>query len=315
MPQTEKYDDDDLSEDFYLDEDDETATDDTGMDDADDTADDTDDDLDSDNLDLDPEDEPLWDEDDTDEDDTLDDDEADEDADDTVEEDDTDEGDDDYYEDDDDDPLAFLDRDEYEVTDLDDDTATDGDDTPESGQEPDDKDKVIKSLRKENAARRQKLKEAREQSVAAVEEGVNQFVNQLTSTLGIDTTDNNDVAAVTEAVAERLASAEDDALKARRELALARAATKAGADEDKLADSKTFSKQIQKLDPRADSFPSEVAKLVTAALKERPDWKLKPTLERSGGDFTGGSTLPTASDDSIEGYIKQRRERRGVDLG
>ena len=93
-----------------------------------------------------------------------------------------------------------------------------------------------------------------------------------------------------------------------RDLAIYRAAGPAGADFDKLADSKTFTSAVDELDPTADDYADQVGQLVHKALESNPEWKKPAQVKRSGGDFT--STAPTTEGDSIEALQKRRRNRR-----
>ena len=221
---------------------------------------------------------------------------------------------DDEWDDEDDDVLSFLDDDDYEVSNLDDEDAEPADDLTDEADDADAADpKLVRKLRNENAARRQKLRELREQSVAAVEQGVNDFASQLAGTLGIQSDGELTPDQVTDTVAKQMAALADEATKARRDLAIYRAAIPAGADMNKLADSKAFTDKVGELDPNADTYQADVAKAVSAALETNPHFKAPPKIDRVGGDFTGG-TSPNISDDSVESLQEKRRQRRGIQV-
>ena len=221
---------------------------------------------------------------------------------------------DDEWDDEDDDVLSFLDDDDYEVSNLDDEDAEPTDDQTDEADDADAADpKLVRKLRNENAARRQKLRELREQSVAAVEQGVNDFASQLAGTLGIKSDGELTPDQVTDTVAKQMAALADEATKARRDLAIYRAAIPAGADMNKLADSKAFTDKVGELDPNADTYQADVAKAVSAALETNPHFKAPPKIDRVGGDFTGG-TSPNISDDSVESLQEKRRQRRGIQV-
>ena len=262
----------------------------------DDWIDDLDEDDDEDEYDFDPaddyDDEPDDDEDDEDNAEDEDDDEPEDVADDYDDE-------DDYAEDDEDDDLDDWD-DDYDDFDLDDEDADDEDDE-------DDTDAQVKRLRRENAHRRIQNRELQENAAAAVEQGIADFSSAFASQLGLDlddyTADN-----MAAAVQQQLQDRQDKANKAKRDLAIYRAAGPAGADFDKLADSKTFTSAIDELDPESDDYADRVGQLVHKALDSNPEWKKPAQVKRSGGDFN--NTAPTVEGESIEALQKRRRDRR-----
>lgn len=219
------------------------------------------------------------------------------------------ESEDEDWDDEDSDALSFLDEDEYEISDLDEEDSEGDEDATEVEDGEEDTDPRVRKLRNENAARRRQLRELREQSVGAVEEGINQYAAQLAETVGIEGDTTPDV--MVEAVAERMAALAEVADKARRDLAIYRAAVPAGADMEKLSDSKSFTAALKKLDPNSESYNSDVSKAVSAVLEKNTHFKAAKQLDRIGGDFTGGTT-PDIPEDSIEARAKRRRERRGV---
>ena len=267
----------------------------------DDWIDDLDDEDDEggDGYDFDPDDdyddEPDDDEDDdSDEDDTEDDDEPEDVADDYDDEDEEDEDEDQEDWDDDYDDFDLDDEDEDEDADNEDD-------------EEDDTDAQVKRLRRENAHRRIQNRELQENAAAAVEQGIADFSSAFASQLGLDlddlTADN-----MAAAVQQQLQDRQDKANKAKRDLAIYRAAGPAGADFDKLADSKTFTNAVDELDPESDDYAERVGQLVHKALDSNPEWKKPAQVKRSGGDFN--NTAPTVEGESIEALQKRRRDRR-----
>ena len=261
------------------------------------------DDEDEDEYDFDPADEDEDDDWDDDEDDEGDyDDEPDDVADDEDEGDDFDDYDDDLdgdeLDDEDDDPDDF---DEYD----DEDDYDDFDDEDEG--EGTGYDAEVKRLRRENAHRRIQNRELQETATAAVEQGIADFGKTLANQLGLDlddyTADN-----MAAAVRAQLQDQQTKTNKVTRDLAIYRAAGPAGADFDKLADSKTFTSAVDELDPTADDYADQVGQLVHKALESNPEWKKPAQVKRSGGDFTNAA--PTTEGDSIEALQKRRRNRR-----
>lgn len=267
------------------------------------------DDEDEDEYDFDPADEDEDDDWDDDEDDTDDyDDEPDDVADD---EDDEGDGFDDWDDDLDGDDLDDEDDDLDDFDDYDDeddyDDFDDEDDEDEEDEDGTGYDAEVKRLRRENAHRRIQNRELQETAAAAVEQGIADFGKTLADQLGLDlddyTADN-----MAAAVRAQLQDQQTKTNKVTRDLAIYRAAGPAGADFDKLADSKTFTSAVDELDPNADDYADQVGQLVHKALESNPEWKKPAQVKRSGGDFT--NTAPTTEGDSIEALQKRRRNRR-----
>lgn len=298
-PINDDFDDD---QDEFLDDEDTTTTDNgevatTDVDDTD--TDDWDDDAE---LDADDDDWEDW-GDDTDDDlDDLDDEDFD----------DTDYDDEDDLDFDEDDDEVPADEDAGTEPPLEDAGEADAGTDPEAtATEADNRDDIIKSLRKENAARRKKNQALQEQSVGAIEEGIQGFVGQLATDLGLDQSQTYDSGTLTATLSQQIGTYAEQAAEAKRELAVFKAANVTGADIDKLTDSRSFSKRIKDLDASSESYQADVMKLVTRALDKNPDFKAAPTLDRSGGDFTGGTSKPS-SDESIEALAERRRKRRSA---
>lgn len=301
QPQRRKHimahnDEDDYRDDLndWQDEEEQDLTD--QEDDYDNWIDDLDDeDEDEDDYDFDPADDYDYDDEPDDEDDNEDDeDDSDEDESEDVADDYDDEG-----EDDEDDDLDDW-EDDYDDFDLDDEDADDEDDEGDT-------DAQVKRLRRENAHRRIQNRELQENAAAAVEQGIADFSSAFASQLGLDLDDYTaDNMAAT--VQQQLQDRQDKANKAKRDLAIYRAAGPAGADFDKLADSKTFTSAVDELDPESDDYADRVGQLVHKALDSNPEWKKPAQVKRSGGDFN--NTAPTVEGESIEALQKRRRDRR-----
>ena len=265
---------DDLND--WQDEEEQDLTDQNEDDDLDDYLDGDDED---DDYDFDPEEEDYDDFGDEDEDTNEDDDEE---TDNEPEGDVTDDDDDDDFDDDLDDWDDFDDLDDLDDWDDWDDDEDEGEDTDEDDEGENDQ---VKRLRRENAHRRIQNRELQENAAAAVEQGITDFSTAFAEKLGLDlddyTADN-----MAAAVREQLQEQRDRTNKVRRDLAIYRAAGPAGADFDKLADSKTFTSAVDELDPESDDYADQVGKLVHKALDSNPEWKKPAQVKRSGGDLS-----------------------------
>jgi|LSQX01.1.fsa_nt_gb hypothetical protein len=202
------------------------------------------------------------------------------------------------------------DFDDFDDFDEDDEDDEDQGDTGDTTTGADEKDAIIKSLRKENAARRKKLQELREQSMGAVEEAIAETMTQLAEQLGIDPDPNTDN--ILNTLTEKIHAAEKDRLDARRDLAIYKAAAPLKVDIARLADSKKFTQTIDELDPTDDNYATDVAQAVKAAVEANPYYRTSGQLDRSGGDFTGGNTQPVES--GVEARRVQRQKRRGIKI-
>lgn len=230
--------------------------------------------------------------------------------------DDYDDDDDDYEdEDEDDDPAnewdAFtldFDADDEDYDDEDEDT--DPEEDPEDDLTPAQLRAALTKSNRENAARRKKFNEYREQQMGAVEEAVSTVLGDLADGLNINTGDEIDPDIIVQEVTRLVAEKETQAAKAQRDLAIYRAAVPLGANLEALADSKKFTATIDALDATSPNYAAEVAKAVEAAIAANPTYKTAPQVTRSGGDFTGGTTAPAPSDTSIDAFRKKRQARR-----
>ncbi|MEV5472972.1 hypothetical protein AB0L66_11520 [Streptomyces sp. NPDC052207] len=140
---------------------------------------------------------------------------------------------------------------------------------------PDDARKEILRLRRENAANRVKVKDGETEHTAQLQ--------KVLKALGLDTDGDDN----TDKLNEKLTAAQTDAKQRAVELAVYKAATKAGADPDALLDSRAFLKTVSALDHTGDSFEKDVLREVREAAKT-PKYRSAPA--RSGGDFGGSDS-------------------------
>ena len=117
--------------------------------------------------------------------------------------------------------------------------------------------------------------------------------------------------------AERMSAARAaEATALQVELALYRAADRAGADSGALLDSRSFMEQVKGLDPTAPDFASQVDAVIANTMESNPRYrKTAPrtvTATRSGGDMTAGNAdpAPGGGEPDVATLRKQRQERR-----
>lgn len=109
-----------------------------------------------------------------------------------------------------------------------------------------------------------------------------------------------------EQLTKDLAARDAAAKQALTELAVFRAASKAGADPDALLDSRAFLAKIADIDP---AKTADIQKAIEDAVKENPKLKLVLAASKSGGDFTGGSGEQRNAPTTLEGAIEQKMAR------
>lgn len=164
--------------------------------------------------------------------------------------------------------------------------------------------RYIASLRNEAGKARTNAK------AQAAQEATDSVVQKIGKALGLI---EDDKPKTPEQLAQELASSQADGVQARVELAVHKAASKAGLDADALLDSKLIGARLTGLDPKADDFAPRVAAVLTEAAKE-PKFQLKASGQappaRSGGEFNGGSGDGTPPANSIDQLRKARRKRR-----
>lgn len=178
---------------------------------------------------------------------------------------------------------------------------------------------LISSLRRESGDRRAETKKLRE-SLAEVENRAGASDEKLATAIeafakAVGLTPEEPGADAEPPTPEKLTDQLDQATKAheateaqlresRVELAVYRAAGKAGADPDALLDSRTFLAKVKTLDPNASDFGDEVSRAIKAAISTNPKLKAAPAVVAapapSGGRFSGGPAGRSDADLSVD---------------
>lgn len=162
--------------------------------------------------------------------------------------------------------------------------------------------KVIADLRAENAKARTAAKEA------AAEQARTELIQKLTATLGLTTDDEEDTPSPEEAASRLAAEVEQERTAARTaalELAVYRAATAAGANADRLLDSRSFTATISGLDP-ADT--QAIADAVANAVDSMPELRQVQATGPTRTDHAPGgqdSANPLNVSDAVASYYRQ----------
>lgn len=156
----------------------------------------------------------------------------------------------------------------------------DGDDDEDTGSKADDP--RLRKARDEAYTNRVKARDA-EQAAAAAAQEKDALIQQIGKALGL-VNDDEDSGPDADALARSVAEEQQRAADAHRELAVYRAAAKAGGDPEKLLDSRRFLDAVKDVDP-ADTDA------VTAAIKDAV--ASNPNLAL--GRVPGASTADTAS--------------------
>jgi hypothetical protein len=156
----------------------------------------------------------------------------------------------------------------------------------------------IERLRAENGKDRTTAK------TKAAEDARNELTQTLGKALGLikDEGEKPDPAKLTQQITETAAAAK----QAQTELAVYKAAGKAGADADALLDSRAFLAKIADLDP---SKTADIEKAIKEAVTSNPKLKTVQVAGASGADFSGGSGESAKQPTSLEDAIARKMAR------
>lgn len=176
--------------------------------------------------------------------------------------------------------------------------------------------KMIRDLRKENAADRTNAK------TTAAQQARDELAQQIGKAIGLIQPEGEAKPPTPEELAERLTQTSrerDEALTEYRALQVKHAATNAasahGADAVALMDSLSFTSKLQELNPSDDTFTTALDALVAKAVEDNPKYKVQgPAPTASSGDFSGGSGDKLPSRNDFDDFRKARRARSGVDF-
>ena len=147
---------------------------------------------------------------------------------------------------------------------------------------PEESQKLVKNLRTEAATNRTKATTAEQEKQATLD--------KIATALGLKADD--DPAKAAQTAAEERDAAQSVARNLAAENAVMKAALKAGANPEALADSRSFMRQIEALDPAVDDFAVKVSEAVDAAVKANPTLKTAPAVPARSGGPVGGGTPP-----------------------
>lgn len=136
----------------------------------------------------------------------------------------------------------------------------------------------IERLRAENGKERTNAK------TKAAEDARNELVKELGKALGF--VKDGDAKPDPEALTKQISTLSTEATQAKTELAVYKAASKAGADADALLDSRGFLAKLTDIDP---TDTKAITKAIEDAVKDNPKLRLVQAAGQSGADFTGGS--------------------------
>jgi len=164
--------------------------------------------------------------------------------------------------------------------------ATDG--GPDDGGPQDGPDEVAQLREELKKARAEAAKSRVNAKQAAAEQARNDVVQQIAKALGLA---KDDAPADPAKLAEQLAASQREGQQARIELAVYKAAGKAGADADALLDSRSFLDSLKDVDP-ADS--KQIGDLIKAALDNNPRYRAsgQAPAPRGGTEPTGRPSRP-----------------------
>lgn len=145
--------------------------------------------------------------------------------------------------------------------------------------------KVVKDARAGEAKARTDAKT--QAATEAAEQARNELAQKIGKALGL-VKDGDQEQADPAQLTQQLTKMADTNKALAVELAVWKAAKKAGANAQALTDSRSFLDRITKLDPAADDFDTKLRDAVKKAIDDNPQYREGQAPLRSGGEFTGG---------------------------
>lgn len=139
---------------------------------------------------------------------------------------------------------------------------------------------------------RRSLQEARDQAYkartnksTAAQEARDEILGQLSKALGLTKDEPLDPAKLAEDLKDRDGKLRDTTVQ----LAVLRAAPKAGGDPDALLDSRSFLDSLHSLDPASEGFAGQVQAAIEKAVRDNPRLGAGTPVTRGGGEIGGGT--------------------------
>lgn len=164
--------------------------------------------------------------------------------------------------------------------------------------------KLIRDTRAEAAASRTSAK------ATAAEEAQRAIVDKISEALGLRQGEQVSPEQLQKQLSEAISKHRSTLV----ELAVLKAAPKAGANPEALLDSRAFLARVKDLDPSADGFGDQVGEAIKAAVEANPRLAAQSTTStasKTGGEINGGSGDQGGSGDSWEDIEKLVRGARG----
>lgn len=153
--------------------------------------------------------------------------------------------------------------------------------------------KLIRDTRSEAAGNRTKAKDAESRYASTLD--------AIAKALGVKDDKPTDPAKL----AEELAAERDQGQQARTELAVFRAASRHGADPDKLLDSRKFTDRLKGVDP---SDSTKISELIKKAVEENPSYRAAQAPPASGAPM--GGKPPSSKPRSLEAAVAARYRKQ-----
>jgi hypothetical protein len=158
-------------------------------------------------------------------------------------------------------------------------------DEPKPGADGKFDESVVKALRQENAAKRVAAKAAEDRAKAA-EKARQDTLDAIAEAAGLKT---GKAKADPDELTRQLASERTAARTAQVELAIFRASGAAGANPDRLLDSRSFMQTVADLDPAAADFAATMKTKISEAVRANDQLRAVQAAASSSADHTGGS--------------------------
>lgn len=160
--------------------------------------------------------------------------------------------------------------------------------------------RLIATTRREAAGARTSAK------ATAADEARNEILQKLGRALGFTQDETPDP----ERLAKDLQERDGKLREATVQLAVLRAAGRAGGDPDALLDSRSFLASLHGLDPAAEGFAGQVEAAIAQAVRDNPRLGIGTPVTKSGGEISGGSSEAPARDGELSWEDAEKLAKR-----
>lgn len=169
---------------------------------------------------------------------------------------------------------------------------------------PEEAQRMIRELRRENAAERVNAKQE------AAQEAQDELISRLGKALGLTTDDSGDEAPTVESLSEQVEQERNAAKSAILELEIFKAAGSHNLDPNALLDSRKFMQQVENLDPSGTDFHDSLKSILSESAKDSRFAVSGQVPPRSSSEHPGRHTPSSSGEnmtpDELAGLVEER---------